>query len=1270
MPERAEKAVIAGRFELLDEVGTGGMGTVHRARQMSLDREVALKVLHSKIAFSARARRRFGREARAVARLNHPHIASVFDFGTDDDGQTLWLAMELVDGSSMKQLKRDRVDTVQLLSLIDQVLSALSAAHARGIIHRDLKPTNILSATDERGRRVIKLVDFGLAASQHGDLDLNDAPGGIGNEKSESAEALLGTPRYMAPELLLRDQVDPRVDLYALGVILFEILTGEPPYDGSEPSEVIRGHIETPIPAVEPRDGVSLPPDLEGLIHRLLAKEPTDRYQTAAQVREDVRAILSDLSFAPWVVLGPTLDASASDFGVGADRGISGGGQSGGAQSSHAGQTRPPSQIHQEGLEERMSKARQVVPLVGRHAERRVLQNQVSHALRNEEGRMAFLLGEAGIGKSRLVEWLQVRVREGGLMTVTEGTFSERSGSLYGVSSALKSLLGIEDVRPGRFNELLERQLERYGLSPDERTVIGRLLSPSRSDEITEQINTEDLNDPSPVGEELFGAVEHVLRSGARGKPLMLVLENLHESGPTTAAFLEHLSVGLKLNPAPIFVIGTARTEALDETPAVRDALEEIARISSDSVKRLELSRLDRNEALSLIEHLAPTEDEFADVLTERSGGNPRLLIQLFRYLRESGKLESDGRFWRLKDGVDLDAEIPAEVADLVRYRIERLGGGSQDEGVDEVLRRAAVLGERFDYLLLRRMVERTADEALIDHFDSVLERLVSEGILREVGRSGQDLLEFDHRIMRDVLLREMDRDEEWKAFHRAAAEAKEAGSGEQQEDFTLEIVEHYREAEDLVGLARQTVRAAQSATQSSDLERAIDLYGEAREALRKMEESEDHGSPVTLGLPCHLEVGLEIGHLHRRMNQYDRAREAYRSVLGADEPRTVAWARWGLGKIAEAQGALDEAQGWYEAASRAGRQARTSGGGDGPEQTAAVEGACLFGLGTVARLQGRFETASTLLSDALSRAESVGRLQLQVNTLRALSEVNWRLGDVSLSHSFRSQAMALAEDSGERRLVAENRMHAAMLFGESGQPERGREEAEAAIALFEEQNERHKVAQAMRVLGEIQWRCGRYEEAANVLQRSLKLYRIFSDRRGVTHCQFQLARIALSLGKTDRVKVLGRKAMEGYREMEDKRGLIRSGLLFGRLARQLGRMSDAADAFGRAASGLDRLGDVRGRICAQALQALVLEEMEDHDSAEGLLNTLLREPLIEEMAEESLAGAFDKLTDLIAPRDPDIAEHLQRIAVGTRRRLGRLRPESAPSLDEKTHVE
>jgi len=222
MADYKEGSEVAGRFVVLDRIGEGGMGAVYRALQTSLDREVALKVLHSKVAFTARARRRFGREARAVARLNHPHIAAVYDFGTDNDDQTLWLAMELVEGRPMTYMKREDIDTLRLMSITDQICSALSAAHARGIIHRDMKPSNVLLSSDGEQNEVIKLVDFGLAATQTGgELSLENAPGGLGDESSEAqSRTIMGTPRYMARRPLRpgRDPVrDPRRDAAVSG---------------------------------------------------------------------------------------------------------------------------------------------------------------------------------------------------------------------------------------------------------------------------------------------------------------------------------------------------------------------------------------------------------------------------------------------------------------------------------------------------------------------------------------------------------------------------------------------------------------------------------------------------------------------------------------------------------------------------------------------------------------------------------------------------------------------------------------------------------------------------------------------------------------------------------------------------------------------------------------------------------------------------------------------------------------------------------------------
>ena len=1227
-------SIASDRFRVTDTLGTGGMGTVYRARQTSLDRDVALKVLHSDMAFSAKARRRFGREARAVARVNHPHIATVYDFGTDDDGRTLWLAMELVEGGSLKDQLEAPAEPIQLLSLTDQILSALSAAHARGIVHRDLKPSNVLIGADEQGRDVIKLVDFGLAASQYGDLDLTDAPGGIGAEISEGEGGLMGTPRYMAPELLLRGEVDPRVDLYALGVMLFEKLTGHPPYQGEEAKEVIRGHLESAVPRLgEVADRV--PAELEEIVRTLLQKDPNDRYESAADVREDTRTVLNELSYGPWVVLGPSMQPGTPDPTASKPGNFQ-------AWEDEGGQTRPPASFREVGADNELG-AHQDAPLTGRDSERRALQSLVSQTLRNADGRVALITGEEGVGKSRLVEWIEIRVREAGLMQVARGNSSEAPSALSGVREAIADLLDLHELAGERLRHELESRLERAGLSDDEQVRLKRFLQPQFGSDLSEP-SVDDLEEGEQQREQLFAAIEHLFRKMASRRPVMLVLEDIARGDEALASFLEHFAVGLKLSPYPLMLMATARESALADTPALAQTLQNILNLAPDSVHRIELDRLSEEASLELVQSLAPVDDELGRRIARRGSGNPMLLHQLVQFLQEEERLERRNGRLHLKEAGDLDEAIPGEVAELVRSRIESI----DSKAARQILDRAAVLGTSFSYSLLRRMLDEEDDEGLVHSCDAAISELVSAGILREVGGAHEDSLVFDHGLMRDVVRREIDRPMPWRNLHRAAGRAKQSFWSDRIEDHSLEIADHFREARDRRGHCRFLARAARSAARGSEPARAIELYEQALQVRRDLErESDRAGAEV----PSVSEIQLDLGNLMRRTNDYDQAQEYYRDVLDSDDLASVARARWGLGLVAEHRGAFDDAEGWYEAASRAGRRARSEGMTDEAE---AIDGFCLLGLGNIARQRGRFETASRLLFAALERAEESGRTRLRINALRALSDVLWRIGENDEAEASLKQAMDLAEQSGEKRLVAENRMHAALLYAEAGEPQRGRSEAEDAVELFEELNERHAAAKARRVIGEIDWRRGEFRKAAKMLRQAMKHYRHFGDRRGIARCRHLMAQVALTVGQPDQVEKLGSKAMKAYRKMDDKRGIIQCGMLFGRLARKLDRLEDAESTFARAAEGFEQLGDVRGRLNARALQALALEEQGAYEDVDVLLEELLAEPLVGDLAEEPLSTAFGELAELSAERNESRANRLHDIAAATRLRLGR----------------
>ncbi len=273
---------IAG-YEVLEQVASGGMGVVYRARQVSMDRIVALKVLHPRLTSDRRFVERFEREARAAGALNHLNIVHVQDAGHAEG--TYYYAMEYVDGLTAAQELRARgaMPPERVVEIARQVAAALGFAHEQGIIHRDVKPENIMLAADGTA----KLADLGLATF----LD-TDAP-----RVERGADGKLrvwGTPSYMAPEVAQGREPDARSDLYSLGAAMFHMLTGRVPFTGATATEVLTKHIGAPMPEMQSYHP-DVPRALNPIVERLMAKDRARRYQTAAELVADINVVLEML---------------------------------------------------------------------------------------------------------------------------------------------------------------------------------------------------------------------------------------------------------------------------------------------------------------------------------------------------------------------------------------------------------------------------------------------------------------------------------------------------------------------------------------------------------------------------------------------------------------------------------------------------------------------------------------------------------------------------------------------------------------------------------------------------------------------------------------------------------------------------------------------------------------------------------------------------------------------------------------------------------------
>src|SRR5258708_18407472 len=269
-----------GQYEVQELLGQGGMATVYKARQPSMDRSVAIKVISGNLSDSPEFIAGFEREARLIARLQHAHILPVYDYGRD--AETLYLVMRLVEGGSLDQrLRQGALPLAEASRLLTQISGALTYAHNEGIIHRDLKPNNIL--LDRQGAPY--LTDFGIAKFVTSSLALT----GTGT--------VVGTPSYMAPEQWRGEEIDARTDIYALGVMLYEMLTGKLPFTGDTPYVLMYNHIDG-LPPTPTALSPDLPEGVNDIIHKAMAKDPGDRYGSAEQMAAAFSSLLSALPSA------------------------------------------------------------------------------------------------------------------------------------------------------------------------------------------------------------------------------------------------------------------------------------------------------------------------------------------------------------------------------------------------------------------------------------------------------------------------------------------------------------------------------------------------------------------------------------------------------------------------------------------------------------------------------------------------------------------------------------------------------------------------------------------------------------------------------------------------------------------------------------------------------------------------------------------------------------------------------------------------------------
>ena len=586
---------LQNRYRIEDELGVGGMGTVYRAHDTLLDRAIALKLLGDP-ALGPESRERLLREARAAARLNHPNIVSIYDVGGADDASDLpFIVMEMVEGQSLYD--QPPATIAETITIARQICAALDHAHSHGIVHRDLKLENILIAKNG----TVKLTDFGLARSV--------------TSRLTAEGTVLGTVFYLAPELALGQPFDGRADLYALGVLLYELTTHRLPFDGDDPLAVVSQHLHAPV--VPPRaHAPEIPPALDSLIVRLLSKRADDRPATAAEVKTALERITGETEAQPKV-------ESDGDY----------------------------------FLLDRLVRGR----MVGRErelAEARALWRKAAAG----EPNVLLISGEPGIGKSRLTREFMALAEVSGASVWVGECYAEGGAPYAPIAQFLQSALAHTPPLPASISSLVLADL--ITLAPALRARFPDAPPNPALDPLAEQ-------------QRIFESVTEWCLALAERAPLLLVLDDVHWADSGALALLRHLARRNRAARARVLIVLTYREVELAENHPLNDTLIDFNR--ERLVSRIKLGRLNRDQTGAMLavmfeEEITP---EFLDGIYRETEGNPFFVEEVCKALVEEGQVVYAEGQWRRPDMSQL--RVPQSIRVAIQGRVSKLPEPAQE---------------------------------------------------------------------------------------------------------------------------------------------------------------------------------------------------------------------------------------------------------------------------------------------------------------------------------------------------------------------------------------------------------------------------------------------------------------------------------------------------------------------------------------------------------------------------------------------------------------
>lgn len=999
-------AIRLGPFQLIEPLGRGGMARVwsgvHAERQVP----VAIKVMTEEQAHKPRFRAAFGDEIRAVARLQHPGIIMVFDYGQVEakvaraSGGSLvegspYLAMELGKGT-LADVNPQALGFNQQRTILLRLLDALAYAHARGVIHRDLKPANILVVSDGHGPS-LKLADFGLAHAFDGAED-----------RSHLERKISGTPRFIAPEQITGDWrgQGPWTDLYALGCVACWLVSGKPPFYEGDTQKILRSHLRDPPPELEV-DGAAAR-GFQAWLEKMMAKEPGRRFQRAADAAQALRALGSDLDLRVTVpvemsrpgsdaeeitelldqtLILPELEASGVEIvEEGEDGAISVVVEPPATWKAAKAQPRSDD-VLAAGLS--LFGLRQV-PMVDREGERDLIWNSLLDVHRCRSPRVVVLRGPAGTGKSRLAQWCTERADEVGAATVMRAEHGAMLGPTDGLSQMVSNHLRCAGL--GR-KEILERVQKTF-----------RQRGPLDSEDLFDCLAMTEIIATTTAAEEdagtgrvhfahprdRYAVIARFIDDLARRRPVILWFDDIEWAGDS----LQFVDFYLRRHgdgEAVLFLL-SGRSEELLQQDCEGELL--LALEGRSCTEVVEIEALPEEDHLAMVQGLLNLQDSLAADVARRTSGNPLFAVQLVSDWVERNLLLYSPGGYHLGPGEE--AALPDELHHLLVHRLQLVVSHLPEEEArraQKALELAAALGRSVD----RREWEALCRLVGVAPPYDVVDAMMGAGLARRTAGGWS----FVHDALREALHRLAEDEGRWRSHHRSCARMLSTLYGADRLGISLRISRHLWRARQWEQVTPYLLAASQEALLACDNQRAHQLLDHSQKALDRLGVPEDDRRRVA--------SRIHRAKIYNHEGEFPAAREALLHDLevctsgGWEDLRNEALYSLGsvyrdLGEIKTAQDHLVEAREGY----------RRKGDWTGVAKTT-------HNLGALFQWLGQFDEAEASYHEGLSHFEKYGDLRGMALCYNGLATLMTRRHDFDGAIPHLEKALEYFEKAGDR---------------------------------------------------------------------------------------------------------------------------------------------------------------------------------------------------------------------------------------------------------------